>query len=270
MEPLEQFKASQRAAWGAGEFDHFAHRLWPVGALLVRMTEVAPGDAVVDVGCGTGNVAIQAAQAGASVTGVDLAPQMLARARAASQAAGLEVTWLEGDAEHLPVADGVADVVMSTFGSMFAPRHAQTAREVLRVLRPGGRFGLCAWTPDGEIAAFLRMTAGHLPPPPDEAEPPLLWGDPDHVEEVFDAGATELCFRHETVDVGFESFDDAMVMYTERFGPLVAARAELEPRGAWEPLVEDLRAFLRERETADGRVPLHGTYLMSLGHRAGG
>lgn len=268
MDPLEQFKAGQRAAWSAGEFDEVAARLWPAGGALVEALEIGPGDVVVDVGCGTGNASIQAAQAGATVTGVDLAPGMLARARAASEAAGLEITWAEGDAEAIPLPDASADVVVSTFGCMFAPRHAAAAAEILRVLRPGGRFGVCAWTADSPIAAFLQVVGRHLPPPPAFAEPPLLWGDPDHVEEIFGDGATEVCFRHGTLDVGFGSFDEGFTLYTERFGPLLTARAELEPRGAWEPLVEDLRGFLQERVAADGTLPLDSTYLMTLGRRA--
>lgn len=264
----EEFLDAQRAAWGAGEFDWVARRLWPAGGSLVRRLGVTAGDAVVDVGCGTGNAAIQAAQAGGDVTGVDLSPEMLAQADAAARAAGLTIRWTEGDAEALPLPDGSADVVMSTFGCMFAPRHRVAAGEILRVLRPGGRFGVCAWTPDSEVAAFLQVMARHVPDPPWLTEPPILWGDPEHVREIFGAGATDLRFAREAVGMDFDSLDHALMLYTERFGPLLAARAELEPEGRWEPLVDDMRAFLAERVEPDGTIPLRSVYLMSTGHRA--
>lgn len=115
----------------------------------MRQLDIAANERVVDVACGTGNAAIPAAAAGARVTGVDLAPEMLQIARACTEEAGVAVDWVEGDAEALPLPDGHADVVVSTFGCMFAPRHEVVADELARVLAPGGRLGLCAWTPDG-------------------------------------------------------------------------------------------------------------------------
>lgn len=268
MGTVDDFRAGQRAAWGAGEFDWIAERLWPVGGVLVEELEIGAGDDVVDVGCGTGNVSIQAAQAGARVTGVDLAPEMLARAGAGARSAGVELTLIEGDAEALPLPDRSADVVVSSFGCMFAPRHAMAAGEIMRVLRPGGRFGVCGWTLRSDVVAFLGMVAPHMPPPPAFAEPPPLWGDPDHVTEVFGPGATDLCFRHGTVDMSFASVDEAVHLYTERFGPLLLARELLEPQGRWQTLVDDLRAFFTERTRPDGAPDLLAEYLVSMGRRA--
>src|SRR5690606_26015107 len=132
---------------------------------------------------GTGNAAIRAAEAGGVVTALDLTPEMFEAGRRRAAEAGVEISWVEGDAEALPFDDASFDVVLSTFGVMFAPRHAVAARELVRVLRPGGRIGLATWVPDGTVGDMFRTVAAEMPAPPPIAEPPLAWGDPAHVEK---------------------------------------------------------------------------------------
>src|SRR5919205_178173 len=137
---LEQMKQGTRATWAAGDYAAIAQRtLWPVGERVVRRIGAQPGEDVLDVACGTGNAAIRAAQAGARVTGVDLTPELFEAGRELAAAAGVDVEWVEGDAESLPVADESFDAVVSLFGCMFAPRHRVAAAELARALRPGGR-----------------------------------------------------------------------------------------------------------------------------------
>jgi SAM-dependent methyltransferase len=270
MGGIEDFRAGQRAMWGAGEFDWLARMIWSVGGLLVSRLEIGAGDDVIDIGCGTGNVAIQAAQAGARVTGVDLAAAMLAQARVNAEAEGLTITFIEGDAEELPLPDASADVAVSSFGNMFAPRHEVAAAEMLRVLRPGGRFGMTAWSAEGTINEFLRTVAAHLPPPPPFAQPPALWGDPDHVRAVFDRPeCAALSITREQVAFEFSSAEAATTSYTERFGPLLMARSMLEPRGAWAPLVDDIHAFFAGLQGPEGAVLMPSDYLLISGRRAG-
>jgi ubiquinone/menaquinone biosynthesis C-methylase UbiE len=269
MGGIEDFRAGQRAMWSAGEFEWLARMIWPVGALLVSRLGIGDGDEVVDIGCGTGNVAIQAAQAGAHVTGVDLSPGMLARARAHAEAEGLAIACVEGDAEELPIGDASVDVAVSSFGNMFAPRHEMAAAEMLRVLRPGGRFGMTAWSAEGAINRFLLTVAAHLPPPPPFAQPPALWGDPAHARAMFDRPeCAHVEITPERVSFVFPTPDEATASYTERFGPLLVARGMLEPRGAWEPLVADIRAFFDGLVAADGTVTMPGDYLLIHGRRA--
>ncbi|MFP5451675.1 MAG: class I SAM-dependent methyltransferase [Thermoleophilia bacterium] len=268
MGGIEDFRAGQRAMWGAGEFDWLARMIWSVGGLLVSRLEIGPGDDVVDIGCGTGNVAIQAAQAGARVTGVDLAPEMLAQARVNADAEGLAIAFIEGDAEDLPLADASADVAVSSFANMFAPRHEIAASEMLRILRPGGRFGMAAWSAEGTINAFLLTVAAHLPPLPPFARPPALWGDPEHVRSMFDRPeCAHLDIGREQVVFEFSSADAATSSYTERFGPLLVARRMLEPRGAWAPLVDDIRAFFARLQGPEGAVLMPSDYLLITGRR---
>jgi ubiquinone/menaquinone biosynthesis C-methylase UbiE len=152
-----------------------------VGARIVRAVGVREGDDVLDVACGTGNAAIRAAGRGPRVTGVDLTPELFEAGRAEAAAAGVEVEWVEGDAEALPFPDESFDVVVSVFGCMFAPRHEVTARELARALPPGGRLGVCAWTPERSVGRTIEVTSKYLPPLPELAQRPIWWGSEEHV-----------------------------------------------------------------------------------------
>jgi len=156
---LAQFKQMARASWAAGDFPAIARNdLWAMGERIVRRVGVCPGEDVLDVACGTGNAAIRAAEAGGRVVGVDVTPELFEAGRREATAAGVEIEWIEGDAEDLPFADESFDVVLSTFGCLFAPRHEITAREMARVLRRGGRMALFNWTPEGGVGqSFKRM-----------------------------------------------------------------------------------------------------------------
>jgi SAM-dependent methyltransferase len=259
---LEELKQRTRATWAAGDYPAIAQRqLWPVGARIVARAGVEPGDDVLDVACGTGNAAIRAAQAGGQVVGVDLTPELFTAGRELAAEAGVEIEWLEGDAEDLPVDDESFDIVLSVFGCMFAPRHQVTANELSRVLKPGGRLCVSAWTPEGAMGTFFRTLGGYLPPPPPFAEPPLLWGSEDHVRELFTGTGITLEFERETIDFPrFDSIDDEVEFATTKFGPMLMARRLLEPEGRWDALVGDLRGLLEDSAP--------GEYLVTVGRKA--
>jgi SAM-dependent methyltransferase len=260
---LDQMKRGVRATWAAGDYAEIARRqLWPVGERVVRRIGVQPGEDVLDVACGTGNAAIRAAQAGGRVVGVDLTPELFEAGRRNAAEAGVEVEWLEGDAEDLPLEDESADVVVSVFGCMFAPRHRVTAAELARVLRPGGRLCVTGWTAGGEVGKLFRTLGGYMPPPPPFVEPPLLWGDEAHVRELFEGTGVELEFARETV--AFEEFgspDEEIEFTATKFGPMIMARRMLEPQGRWQALLDDLRRVL------EARGP-DGEYLVTVGRKA--
>ena len=140
---------------------------------------------VLDVAAGTGNASIVAAQRGAQVTASDLTPELFDAGRARAQSEGVELDWVEADAENLPFDDESYDVVMSSIGAMFAPHHQDVADELVRVCRPGGTIALLSWTPEGMIGALFRTMGPFAPPPPPGAQPPPLWGGEDHVRELF-------------------------------------------------------------------------------------
>lgn len=249
--------------WASGDFDAVAETTWAVGDRLVQQVGVEAGDEVLDVACGTGNAVLRAAAAGAVATGLDITPELLEAGRARAAAAGVAVAWVEGDAEALPFEDAAFDIVLSTFGCMFAPDHDVTARELARVLRPGGRLGICAWTPGGGIGDFFRVMARHLPPPLGPS--PMLWGVPAHVERLFAGSGITLVCHHETVDMVFDSPAAAVELYSTKFGPTLLARRALEREGRWPALRDDMAALHAAHVLADGTVRFPAEYLVALG-----
>ena len=259
---LAKLKQGARATWAAGDFPAIAERtLWDVGPRIVQAVGVSPGEDVLDVACGTGNAALRAAQAGGHVVGVDLTPELFAAGRRLAADAGVAIDWVQGDAEELPFEDESFDVVISTFGCMFAPRHKVTANELARVLRPGGRLGIASWTPEGGTGAFFKAVGGFLPPPSPLAEPPLLWGSEAHVEELFDGTGIELEFsRDVATSPDFESTEAALEFITSKFGPLIMARQLTESTGRWPELRAALVSMFERNDPQE--------YLVTLGRKA--
>jgi ubiquinone/menaquinone biosynthesis C-methylase UbiE len=261
-QPIDEFKQRQRAIWAAGDYPPLSELISDVGELVVARAGVEPGMSALDVACGSGNAALPAARAGARVTGLDLVPELLDAGRTKAEAAGVEIEWVEGDAEDLPFADGGFDRLFSTFGHMFAPRHRPTADEMARVCRPGGVIAICCWTPEGAVGDVFSASASYMPQPPDFAEPPILWGTETHVREMFPQARNFEFERHSTT-VEWESTSGWADYFFERFGPLVTARAMLGER--FDELGEKLIAIFEERNEADdGSLRLPQEYLLSL------
>jgi SAM-dependent methyltransferase len=191
-DPFAEFKAKQRLAWAS--FAPLEAVTTMPAAHLVRAAQVATGAAVLDVGCGTGVVAVTAARAGARVTGVDLTPALIEHARRNAQTAGLHVDLHEGDVEALPFPDATFDVVLSQFGHMFAPRPDVAMAEMLRVLRPGGRIAFSTWPPEHFTGQMFALTGRYLPPP-QGAAPPVQWGDPNVVRQRLGDAVSDLRFE---------------------------------------------------------------------------
>src|SRR6476620_10522807 len=178
-------KARHRAMWASGDYPSMVETfLLPIGLRLVDACGIAPGTRVLDVAAGSGNASIPAAQRGARVTASDLTPELLEAGRQDAESQGLELDWVEADAEHLPFEDESFDLVMSAIGVMFAPHHQEAADELVRVCRSGGTIGLLSWTPEGMIGGLFRTIGPFAPPPPPGAQPPPLWGGEDHVRAL--------------------------------------------------------------------------------------
>lgn len=266
-----ELKKGARETWASGDFDVVAKLIWGVGPGLVDRVGIESGQEVLDIAAGTGNAAIPAAERGARVVASDLTPELFEAGRANASSAGVEIEWVEADAEALPFDDASFDVVLSTFGIMFAPRHEVAAAEAARVLRPGGRIGLACWCPDGRIGAFFRTIASHLPPPPEDFVPPPMWGQRDHVSALFKGSGIDLEFADTEVEFVFDSSEHAVALYEEQFGPIVKAREALEPEGRWDALRADLIALFDEEAEpgADGGILYRGEYLTIVGTKEG-
>ncbi len=260
---LAELKRRARAMWAAGDYAEVARReLWSLGERAVHRAGVRPGEHVLDVACGTGNAALRAAQAGARVVGLDLTPELLEAGQALAAEAGVDIDWVEGDAEALPFADECFDVVVSTLGAMFAPRHSVVARELARVLRPGGRLAVCSWAYDSVLARVLRTIAAYLPPPPGFARPPWLWGSEEHVRSLFAATGVELEFERGTATFpAFGSAEEDVEYHSTRVGPLMSVREMTEADGRWPALRAELVALHVDLVASE--------YLLALGRKSG-
>jgi ubiquinone/menaquinone biosynthesis C-methylase UbiE len=257
-EAIAQLKQRAKTTWSLGDYASIAAReLWPIGAWIIERLAVRPNEHVLDVACGTGNAAIRAALAGARTVGVDLTPKLLETANTLAARAGATVDWREGDAEDLPFADDHFDVVVSTFGCMFAPRHDVTARELARVLRPGGRMGLCTWPADSTLGRIMQTIGTYMPALPPSAGSPLSWGREDYVRSLFEGTCMELEFERKVA--GHEPFESAeadIEFHATRFGPLMAARAITEADGRWEALRAELVPLHEDRTSLEFLVVL--------------
>jgi SAM-dependent methyltransferase len=245
MNDLAKFKENQKQRWA-----HFAPlemMTTPAAPQLLKHAGEVAGKRVLDVACGTGVVAITAARQGAKVTGLDLTPPLLERARENSRLANVEIEWHEGDAEELPFTDAMFDVVLSQFGHMFAPRPDVAIAEMLRVLKPGGTLAFSTWPPELFVGRGFSMVAGYLPPPPPGVSPPPLWGDPNVVRQRLGATVKEIRFDRATMYSPALSPQHFRSMIERTAGPVIMM---VESLTANDPA--KLAAFRREYETLIG------------------
>lgn len=235
-------KEAARQAWALGDYHTFATRLvWEIGPVLVAACGIRPGQRVLDVAAGTGNVAIRAAEAGASVVASDLTPENFAAGRREAEARGVSLEWVEADAEDLPFPDGSFEVVTSSFGAMFAPNHGRVADELVRVCRPGGTIGMANFTPEGLAGELFGLVARYAPPLPAGTAPPVLWGDETHVRSLFGDRVASLQLTRQTYVEHAASPSEYVDLFTGAFGPIVALRSALGERAP--ELDRDLLAF---------------------------
>jgi SAM-dependent methyltransferase len=219
MDPLAQFKEVQKQGWA--HFVPLEALTTPTAARLVRHARVQVGQRVLDVACGTGVVAITARRLGAVVTGLDLTPELLARARENSRLANVDIEWHEGDVEALPFADAAFDVVLSQYGHMFAPRPDVAVAEMLRVLKPGGTMAFSTWPPDGFVGRSFALVASYMPPPPPGVAPPPLWGDPNVIRERLGKAVTHITFDRDRMSVPALSPQHHREMFERTAGPVI-------------------------------------------------
>jgi SAM-dependent methyltransferase len=250
-----------REVWSTGTYERLAARFAPVQDQVVNLLRISKGDRVLDLATGTGEVAVRAARNGGVVTGIDIAEPMLSKARDRASEEGVNITFDLGDVEYLPYEDGSFDVVVSNFGVVFAPDHANVAAEIARVCRPGGRLGFTAWKPNPRLGELYRRFAQD----PIEGREVYEWGREDHVEDMLGEDF-ELEFEDGTLWLDAESGEEIWKLFSESAPPVIALLKQLD--GARRE--EFHRAFVELYEsyrTKEGDVRAPRRYLLVLGRR---
>ena len=260
-----------RAAWAAGHWDEMADMIDQVGPKLIERVGVEPGMDVLDVGTGSGgNIAIPAALRGARAVGSDLVSDHFEDGRQRAAEAGVEIEWVQANAEELPFEDASFDRVFSTFGHMFAPRHELAAAELARVVRPGGIVATTTWALDSPISEMFRTMAQFAPgPPPADIQPPPLWGDEQHVRELLEPHGLEVEFERDVNVFRYDGTEDEYFEYSQdRLPPLAMAKAGLADR--WDEVRETLIAlFDKQNQGANPPVEIPSEYLITIARKPG-
>jgi len=263
QEQLTAIKSRQRLMWESGDYAVIGATLQIVGELLNEAADVHAGDRVLDVAAGNGNATLAAARRFATVTSTDYVPALLERGRRRAEAEGFtNVRFEVADAEALPYADARFDVVLSTFGVMFAPDHQRAAAELMRVCTKGGRIALASWTPQGFLGQLFRLIAQYVPPPAG-VRSPLLWGTEAHLRELFPS-ATGIEHTTRMFAFRYRSPEHWIEVFRSFYGPLHKAFAALDvERQA--ALEADLLALLRSLNTGgQATLVVPGEYLEAV------
>jgi SAM-dependent methyltransferase len=257
---LSAIKARQQATWASKDFGQIGVRLQIVGESLCEAVDLHAGERVLDVAAGNGNATLAAARRFAEVTSTDYVPAFLDEGRRRAEADQLPVAFRVADAEALPFPDASFDVVLSSFGAMFAPDQERAASELLRVVRPGGRIGLANWTPEGFLGEMFRLIATFVPPPAG-LRSPMAWGAETRLVELFGPGASDIRTERKTYAFRYASADHFVDFFRAHYGPIHKAFAALDA-----PRQSEFHAALaglleRWNRSARGGVVVPGEYL---------
>ena len=264
---LSDIKARQQATWASGDFAVIGTTVQIVGELLAEAVDVRAGERVLDVAAGNGNATLAAARRFAEVTSTDYVPALLDKGKARADAEGLKVAFKVADAEALPFADASFDVALSTFGVMFTPDHARTAREMLRVTCNGGRIGLANWTPEGFIGQMFKVVGKHVPPPAG-VKSPLLWGSPARLGELFDSAKASVSSSKRDFNFRYKSPAHFVDVFRTWYGPVHKAFGALDKAGQ-AGLENDLIALIgRFNVSKDATMIVPSEYLEVIVTRA--
>jgi ubiquinone/menaquinone biosynthesis C-methylase UbiE len=253
-------KTRQRAAWSSGDYAVVGTTLQIVGEALCEALDLRSTQRVLDVAAGNGNVSLAAARRWCDVVSTDYVEALLTRGRERAAAERLNIEFREADVEALPFADASFDVVVSTFGCMFAPNPKQTASEMVRVCKSGGKIGMANWTPDGFIGQLFKTIGRHVPPPAG-IESPALWGTRQRIQELFGAQAAKVEVESRHFTFRYRSAQHWLDIFKNYYGPVLKAFAALD--ASKQPaLADDLIALIGKFNRAkDGSMVAPGEYL---------
>ncbi len=257
---FEALKTRLKGMWSAGDFSEVAKHIETTAEAFVNRLDIQPGIKVLDVACGSGNLAVIAAQKRAEVTGIDIADNLIEAAKKRAADKGLNIKFEQGDAEAMPYADNSFDLVMTMFGAMFAPRPDVTAGELIRVCKPGGTIAMANWTPTGFAGQMFKLSTKYIPPP--DMLPPVLWGVEENVKERFGDRVANLTMTPRLADMVFEYGPPEVVEHFRTyFGPTVMAFKAIDP-SHHEELRQDMEDLWTANNTkTDGTTHVKGEYL---------
>lgn len=259
----EELKQRQSAMWGNGPYQRITETLGDIHDLMIERLDPQPGDRWLDLACGTGAIAERAAAAGATVTGIDLAPVLIETAKERADQAGLEIDYRVGDAENLDLPDGGFDKVSSSVGIMFAPDHEAVATELARVTAPGGRIALVNWTPDGGLGKLFKVMAPYQPAPPPSS--PFDWGKEDRVRELL-GDSFDLEIEEHVSTMRIPSGEEYWDLFSSSYGPTKTLADSLEDDRR-EELHRDWVDFFEQNYRSNGEIAHTREYLLVLGTR---
>ena len=263
---LAAIKQRQQATWASGDLAVVGTTLQIVGESLAEACDICAGERVLDVAAGNGNATLAAARRFAQVTSTDYVPHLLDRGAARAHAEALDVKFQVADAEALPFADASFDVAVSTYGVMFAPDHARSAAELLRVVRPGGRIGLANWTPTGFIGRLFKVIGAHVPPPAG-LQSPALWGTEAHLQALFGAGAKSIRCERKPFNFRYRDADHFIQVFRDFYGPTHKAFGALDA-GRRPQLAADIAALIAEFDVGTRGMVVPSEYLEVVIERA--
>jgi ubiquinone/menaquinone biosynthesis C-methylase UbiE len=257
---LAAVKARQQGAWSSGDYAVVGTTLQIVGETLCEALDLRPGQKVLDVAAGNGNVTLAAARRWCEVVSTDYVPALLERGRERAAAERLAIEFRQADAEALPFADASFDVVVSTFGVMFTADQDKAAAELVRVCKPGGKIGLANWTPDGFIGQLFKTIGKHMPPPAG-VKSPALWGTSARITEFFGAQAASIQLEQRDFVFRYRSAQHWLDVFKTYYGPLLKTFAALDPK-AQTALTDDLFALIRRfNRSGDSTIVVPSEYL---------
>lgn len=262
IQNIETIKTRMKDAWNAGDYGKFATYMEPGAFEILKGWNIQPGCSLLDVACGAGQISILASRAGVDVTGVDIAPNTIASARARATREGLDTRFDEGDAESLPYADDSFDVVTTLVGAMFAPQPEKVAREFVRVCKPGGRMLMVNWTPEGFVGQMFKTLSKYVPPPSD-VPPPVLWGNEEIVKERFGKSVSHIILTKKIYPLWDYPFGvpEVVQFFFDNYGPMNKAINALD-KTAGESLRKDLENVFSDFNVAEnGTTTLFSEYL---------
>ena len=245
---FEAIKQRQQATWASGDFAIIGVTLQIVGEQLAEACDIRAGERVIDIAAGNGNATLAAAHRFANVTSTDYVQALLEKGRVRAAAEGLDISFRVADAEKLPFDDGSFDVALSTYGAMFTPDHSKPAREMLRVVRSGGRIGLANWTPEGFIGQLFKVIGTFIPAPMG-LKSPALWGTEPHIVELFGSQARDIRTVRRHFNFRYRSAAHWLQVFRDYYGPTHKAFAALTG-SAQEALARDITALLEKHNTA--------------------